>query len=276
MFAMIFANLLGATVTASIQSIISAAAGRAQPGPDARRGQLPEQPDGGVAPVIGAPLLGMVSHLPQGDWRIGAPFYFCAALQAASLVLAAIHFRRQRRGARAGRLTHRHAARSRRWPAACGSRPFLRGCGAHPTHRNREGPADDHACLPSRPPCRDRRRVRRIRRALRRRGRSGQGAARRAARHRDAGSAADHRSLFEPRRHRDLRGALRIRLRRVARARGAEHRGRAAGDHRGRARGRSGSSRESCSPTTRPSRASRASWWPRTTSIRSSVASIPT
>ena len=32
-----------------------------------------------LAPVIGAPLLALVSHLPQGDWRIGAPFYFCAA-----------------------------------------------------------------------------------------------------------------------------------------------------------------------------------------------------
>jgi DHA1 family tetracycline resistance protein-like MFS transporter len=36
-----------------------------------------------VAPVIGRdPLMAMVSHLPQGDWRIGAPMFFCAALQA--------------------------------------------------------------------------------------------------------------------------------------------------------------------------------------------------
>ena len=48
------------------------------------------------APVIGAPLLTMVSHLPKGDWRIGAPFYFCAVLQAAALVLAVTHFRRER------------------------------------------------------------------------------------------------------------------------------------------------------------------------------------
>jgi DHA1 family tetracycline resistance protein-like MFS transporter len=49
-----------------------------------------------IAPVLGAPLLAMVSHLPLGDWRIGAPFYFCAALQAAALVLAVMHFRRER------------------------------------------------------------------------------------------------------------------------------------------------------------------------------------
>ena len=49
-----------------------------------------------IAPVLGAPLLTMVSHLPQGDWRIGTPFFFCALLQAASLVIAVVHFRRER------------------------------------------------------------------------------------------------------------------------------------------------------------------------------------
>ena len=47
-----------------------------------------------IAPAFGAPLLGMVSHFPAGDWRIGMPMYFCAALQALALVLAVIHFRR--------------------------------------------------------------------------------------------------------------------------------------------------------------------------------------
>ena len=50
-----------------------------------------------VAPILGAPLLGLVSHYPRGDWRIGAPFYFCAALQAASLYLAVRHLRARRR-----------------------------------------------------------------------------------------------------------------------------------------------------------------------------------
>ena len=45
-----------------------------------------------VAPVLGAPLLGAVSHLPHGDSRIGAPFYFCAALQSITLLLAWTHF----------------------------------------------------------------------------------------------------------------------------------------------------------------------------------------
>ncbi len=49
-----------------------------------------------ASPVLGAPLLAVVSHLPQGDWRIGAPFYFCAALQAAALALAISHFRAEK------------------------------------------------------------------------------------------------------------------------------------------------------------------------------------
>lgn len=95
-FAIIFANLLGATVSASIQSIISSAV-------DARRQGQAMGAVGGLnslmsvlAPVLGAPLLQMVSHLPQGDWRIGAPFYFCAALQATALALAISHFRAEK------------------------------------------------------------------------------------------------------------------------------------------------------------------------------------
>ena len=97
MFAIIFVNLLGATVAASMQSIISGAV-------DSRSQGQALGAVGGlnslmavVAPVLGAPLLSVVSHLPQGDWRIGAPFFFCAALQATSLALAVIHFRRERR-----------------------------------------------------------------------------------------------------------------------------------------------------------------------------------
>jgi DHA1 family tetracycline resistance protein-like MFS transporter len=93
MYAIIFVNLLGATVSSTIQSIISSAA-------DAQNQGKTLGAVGGInslmaviAPAIGAPLLTMVSHLPRGDWRIGAPFYFCALLQAAALFLTIAHFR---------------------------------------------------------------------------------------------------------------------------------------------------------------------------------------
>ena len=56
-----------------------------------------------IAPMMGAPLLAEVSHLPAGDWRIGAPFFLSAALQAAALALAVLHFRRHRARAAHGR-----------------------------------------------------------------------------------------------------------------------------------------------------------------------------
>jgi DHA1 family tetracycline resistance protein-like MFS transporter len=96
MFAIIFLNLLGNTVAASIQSIISGAA-------DPRSQGKALGAVGGlnslmavIAPALGAPLLAAVSHLPKGDWRIGTPFFFCALLQGTSLLLAALHFRRER------------------------------------------------------------------------------------------------------------------------------------------------------------------------------------
>jgi MFS transporter, DHA1 family, tetracycline resistance protein len=97
MYAIIFVNLLGATVSSTIQSIISSAA-------DAQSQGKTLGAVGGlnslmavIAPAIGAPLLTAVSHLPKGDWRIGAPFYFCALLQAAALFLTVMHFRSNRR-----------------------------------------------------------------------------------------------------------------------------------------------------------------------------------
>jgi DHA1 family tetracycline resistance protein-like MFS transporter len=97
MFAIIGLNLLSATVSASIQSIISTASDpRSQGGALGAVGGLNSMMSV-IAPLISAPLLQMVSHLPRGDWRIGAPMYFCAVLQAIALGLAVSHFRRERK-----------------------------------------------------------------------------------------------------------------------------------------------------------------------------------
>ena len=106
MYAVVIANLLGFTVAASIQSIISNAAEASTQGRTLGAVSSLNMLMAVLAPVIGAPLLAAVSHLPQGDWRIGAPFYFCAALQFAALLLAWIHFR----GARRNRLAARAAS----------------------------------------------------------------------------------------------------------------------------------------------------------------------
>jgi MFS transporter, DHA1 family, tetracycline resistance protein len=97
MFAIILANLVGATVSSTIQSIISGAAEAHNQGRTLGAVGGLNSLMAVIAPTIGAPLLALVSHLPRGDWRIGTPFYFCAVLQAIALALTVAHFRRQRR-----------------------------------------------------------------------------------------------------------------------------------------------------------------------------------
>jgi len=102
LFAVIFLNVAGYTVTASIQSIISSAADAHNQGQTLGAVSSLNSLMALIAPLISAPLLGLVSHFPQGDWRIGAPLYFSAVLQGAALVLAVLHFRSQRRVRLAG------------------------------------------------------------------------------------------------------------------------------------------------------------------------------
>ena len=96
LYVVIFANVLGFAVSASIQSLISNAADPTTQGRTAGAVGSLNSMMAVLAPAIGAPMLATVSHLPHGDWRIGAPFYFCALLQAASAVIALRHFKRSR------------------------------------------------------------------------------------------------------------------------------------------------------------------------------------
>ena len=97
LYPVIFVNVLGFAVSAAMQSLISNAADPTTQGRTAGAVASLNSMMAVLAPVIGAPLLATVSHYPQGDWRIGAPFYFCAALQAAATVVAVRHFKGERR-----------------------------------------------------------------------------------------------------------------------------------------------------------------------------------
>ena len=96
MFAVIGFNLLGFAVSAAMQSIVSNAADETTQGRTMGAVSSLNSLMAVIAPVIGAAMLGFVSHLPRGDWRIGAPYYFCAALQAVATVIALRHFARAR------------------------------------------------------------------------------------------------------------------------------------------------------------------------------------
>jgi DHA1 family tetracycline resistance protein-like MFS transporter len=94
MYVVIFANILGATIAATIQSLISSAADEHKQGQTMGSVSSLNSLMAVIAPAFGAPLLALVSHYPAGDWRIGTPMYFCAALQAVALMFAVLHFRR--------------------------------------------------------------------------------------------------------------------------------------------------------------------------------------
>jgi DHA1 family tetracycline resistance protein-like MFS transporter len=94
MYAVIAFNLLGGTVAASVQSLISSAADSKSQGQTLGAISALSSLTAVIAPMLATPLLAAVSHLPKGDWRIGAPFYFCALMQLVSLALAVQHFRK--------------------------------------------------------------------------------------------------------------------------------------------------------------------------------------
>jgi DHA1 family tetracycline resistance protein-like MFS transporter len=96
MYVVIFATFLSSAVAATMQSIVSGAADARDQG--RTMGALAGLSSlmAVIAPALAAPLLGLVTHLPSSDWRVGTPLFFCAALQTAALLLAAWHFSRNR------------------------------------------------------------------------------------------------------------------------------------------------------------------------------------
>jgi DHA1 family tetracycline resistance protein-like MFS transporter len=99
MYAVIFLNVFGYTVSASLQSIISSAADPQNQGQTMGAVNSLNSLMAVFALLFGSSLLATVLHFPRGDWRIGAPFYFCAVLQTISLTLAFFHFHKRKRAA---------------------------------------------------------------------------------------------------------------------------------------------------------------------------------
>ncbi len=97
MYPVIALNLLGFAVAPAIQGIVSGAADPRTQGQAMGAVASLASMAAVIAPMIGAPLLGVVSHLPTGDWRVGAPFFFCSFLMALATGLAIRHFRRAAR-----------------------------------------------------------------------------------------------------------------------------------------------------------------------------------
>ncbi|MDE2160154.1 MAG: MFS transporter, partial [Burkholderiales bacterium] len=86
--------IAGAGGAATIQSLISNAADAQNQGQTMGSVGSLNSLAAVTAPLFATPLLGAVSKLDPASWKMGLPFFFCAALAALSLSFALVHFRR--------------------------------------------------------------------------------------------------------------------------------------------------------------------------------------
>ncbi|MBB2485478.1 MFS transporter [Mitsuaria sp. WAJ17] len=94
MFVPIVVNVLGFAAGTALQSLISNAADARTQGETMGAVSSLNSVMAVLAPVIGPGLMYLVSDVPPTNWLAGAPFYFCALLQALSLFFAWRHFAR--------------------------------------------------------------------------------------------------------------------------------------------------------------------------------------
>jgi DHA1 family tetracycline resistance protein-like MFS transporter len=94
MYVFICCNLLAFAAGPALQGIISRTTGAGEQGE--LMGSLQSISSIGVVvmPLLGAAILGAVSHLPPSDPRIGSTFYLSAAMQVLAVLAAIRYFRR--------------------------------------------------------------------------------------------------------------------------------------------------------------------------------------
>ena len=93
MYAIVVLNVLGFTAQPAMQSLISNSVPAQVQGQTMGAVAAVNSLMAAFAPLVGPSLLVWVGHLPQGDWRIGAPYFLCAALQLAASLLVWRHVR---------------------------------------------------------------------------------------------------------------------------------------------------------------------------------------
>ena len=92
LYAALIAGFLGNAAQPAMQSLISKAASAHNQGETMGAISSLNSLMAVLAPILGLGLMYLVAELPKTDWRVGAPFYFTAALQAASLFFAWRYF----------------------------------------------------------------------------------------------------------------------------------------------------------------------------------------
>src|SRR6516225_10943730 len=97
-YAIILANLCGFVAGPALQGIVSKAVDPRHQGITLGSLNSISSMMGVVAPLVGTPLLALVSGLPATDWRVGTVFFVAALAQGLAFVQAYFHFRRARCG----------------------------------------------------------------------------------------------------------------------------------------------------------------------------------
>ncbi len=93
MYVFILCNLLAYAAGPALQAIISKASPANEQGE--LMGSLQSISSLGLVfmPVLGTAILGMASHLPPNDWRLGSSFFLCAAMMGVAVLVARSYFR---------------------------------------------------------------------------------------------------------------------------------------------------------------------------------------
>jgi DHA1 family tetracycline resistance protein-like MFS transporter len=105
MYVVIIANVFGYMVQPGMQSLVANAVDPSRQGESMGAVSSINSVAAMVGPMLGTPLLAAVSHYPQGDWHLGAPFYLCAAIQAVAAFIGLRYFARHRHELHAERVS---------------------------------------------------------------------------------------------------------------------------------------------------------------------------
>lgn len=95
-FVIVVANVFGYMAQPGLQSLVSNAVDPTRQGESMGAVSSINSVAAVLGPVLGTPLLAAVSHYPHGDWRVGAPFYLCAAIQGVAAFIGLRYFRRHK------------------------------------------------------------------------------------------------------------------------------------------------------------------------------------
>lgn len=93
-FVVVVFNAFGYMVQPGLQSVVSNAVDPTRQGESMGAVSSINSVAAVLGPLLGTPVLAAVSHYPQGDWRLGAPFYLCAAIQAVAAIIGLRYFSR--------------------------------------------------------------------------------------------------------------------------------------------------------------------------------------